>query len=216
MGFLLLIDIAQYLPGVIAAYTILFVGASSPGPSVAMLIGIATEQGRTPALVATLGIAFGSVTVNILTLLGVGLIVSQAAWAMSLLLIIGGIYLLYLAYGAFKKSVHPPELQPMSSVYRLPVKHFIKGYLLQVTNPKTISFWLAIASVGAVDGASAEVIVLFAAGGFLISFTCHGAWALALSIGHVRSAYFAKRRWIEATLGCFLTFFAFKLVSSER
>ena len=67
-------DLTPYLSGIIAAYSILLVGASSPGPSVAMLIGIATEQGRTPALLATLGIASGSMTINVLTTLGVGLL----------------------------------------------------------------------------------------------------------------------------------------------
>lgn len=94
-------EFAIYLPGFIAAYSILLVGASSSGPSVAMLIGIATSEGRTPALMATLGIAFGSVTINILTMLGIGLLLSQVAWGMSALRIIGAAYLLWLAYGAF-------------------------------------------------------------------------------------------------------------------
>ena len=37
-------QIAPLIPGIAAAYAILFVGASSPGPSVALLVGIATEQ----------------------------------------------------------------------------------------------------------------------------------------------------------------------------
>jgi len=42
-------EITPYLPGIVAAYAILLVAASSPGPAVALLIGIATEQGRAPA-----------------------------------------------------------------------------------------------------------------------------------------------------------------------
>lgn len=196
-------DIAPYLPGFIAAYAILLVGASSPGPSVAMLIGIATGQGRTPALVATLGIALGSMTINVLTMLGVGLILSQAAWAMSLLRVVGGAYLLYLAYGAFRKAMHPSAIQTIDSDRRAPLRHFMAGYLLQVTNPKAIAFWLAIASIGAVEGAGAAVIALFVMGAFLISFVCHGAWAVALSLSPIRAAYIAGRRWIESALGCF-------------
>ena len=48
-------------------------GSSSSGPSVALLVGIATGQGRTPALIATLGVALGSVIFNILSILDVGL-----------------------------------------------------------------------------------------------------------------------------------------------
>ena len=210
-----MIDITPYLSGFIAAYSILLVGAFSPGPSVAMLIGIATEQGRTPALIATLGIALGSVTINVMTMLGVGLILSQAAWAMSLLRIIGASYLLYLAYSAFSRALHPPVLETIHSDDCAPVKHFLAGYLLQVTNPKAIAFWLAIASVGAVNGAKIGVILMFILGAFLISFACHGAWAVALSASPIRSAYIIGRRWIELSLGCFFAFAAYKLVTSE-
>ncbi|MBX2870324.1 MAG: LysE family translocator [Acidiferrobacterales bacterium] len=207
-------DIDPYIPGFIAAYSILLVGASSPGPSVAMLVGIATEQGRIPALLATLGIALGSVTINILTILGVGFILSQAAWAMVVLRIVGAIYLLYLAYNAFKKAVDsPPTPSPIFET-RSPCKNFAAGYLLQVTNPKTIAFWLAISSVGAVDGASVGIIMLFIFGGFIISFSCHGAWAFALSINTIRAAYFKARRKIETALGCFFAFAAYKIASA--
>jgi threonine/homoserine/homoserine lactone efflux protein len=113
-------QIAPYLPGISTAYAILFVGASSPGPSVALLIGIANEQGRSPALIATLGIALGSLTINVLTILGIGLFLSQTAWAMSLLRIAGAAYLLYLAYGAFRKAIQPPLLQAIISYQTLP------------------------------------------------------------------------------------------------
>lgn len=208
-------EITSYLPGILTAYVILLVAAASPGPAVALLIGIATEQGRTPALVATLGISLGSMTINILTMLGVGVVLSQAAWAVIILQLIGALYLLYLAYGAFLKAIQPPKLQSVESVYRPLSKHFCVGYLLQVTNPKAISFWIAISSIGAVDGATASVVTIFLIGTFIISFGCHGAWAVALSLDSVRMGYIASRRWVEATLGGLFTFFAYKLVTVE-
>ncbi|MEE9334976.1 MAG: LysE family translocator [Granulosicoccaceae bacterium] len=210
-----MIDITSYLPEILAAYAILLVAASSPGPAVALLIGIATEQGRTPALIATLGISLGSMTINILTMLGVGIVLSQAAWAVSTLRVIGALYLLYLAYGAFTKAIQPPNLETVESVHRPLSKHFLAGYLLQVTNPKAISFWIAISSIGAVDGAAASVVAIFLVGAFIISFACHGAWAVALSLNAVRFAYVASRRWVEATLGCLFTFFAYKLGTAD-
>lgn len=208
-------EVTSYLPGFLAAYAVLVVGASSPGPSVAMLIGIAVGQGRTPALVATLGIAVGSMTINILTILGVGILLSQAAWAMSALRVLGALYLAYLAYGAFKRAGKPPSLQPVETKSKSLVKQFLGGYLLQVSNPKAIAFWLAVASVGAVEGAGLGVIVLFVAGGFIISFGCHAAWAVALSVNSVRNAYVAKRRWIETMLGGVFSFAAVKLAVSS-
>ena len=208
-------DITPYLAGIFAAYAILLVAASSPGPAVALLIGIATAQGRTPALVATLGISLGSVTINILTMLGVGFILSQAAWAVSLLRFMGALYLLYLAYGAFKRAMNSASLEPIEPRFQSTAKQFLAGYLLQVTNPKAISFWIAIASIGAVEGAAFPIVLLYLSGAFLISFVCHGAWAFALSMSSVRRGYARSRRWVEATLGGLFTFFAYRLATAE-
>lgn len=209
-------ELLPYLPGIISAYGILFVAALSPGPSVALLVGIATEQGRAPALIATTGIALGSLTINVLTLMGVGLLLSEIAWAMSLMRLAGAAYLFYLAYGAFKKAINPPKLQPMKPTHGDRLKHFSSGYFLQVTNPKAISFWLAIASVGAVDGASFNIVLLFILGAFCISFCCHGVWAVALSLASIRRGYAACRRWIELGLGGLFLFYSFKLATSDR
>lgn len=208
-------DLAPHLPAFLAAYTILVVAASSPGPAVAFLLGLATTQGRAPALIATTGIAFGSMTLNLLTLAGVGLLIAEAAWAMQILRLIGAAYLLWLAWQAFRKAIHPPRLTAMAVQPRSVARHFTAGYLLQVTNPKAIVFWLAIASVGATEGGTLGVVAAFLVGAFAISFICHGLWAVLLSSRPVRVTYQNARRWIEAALGGFFTFAAVKLATSE-
>jgi len=210
-----MIDLAVYLPGILAAYAILIVGAASPGPAVAMLLGMATHQGRQPALLGASGIAFGSATLNLLTLLGVGYLMSQAAWAMTGLRWIGTDYLLWLAWGAFRKAVTPPEIAANASVPASAIQAFAKGYALQITNPKAIAFWLAIASVAATAGAGWSIKALFVLGGFLISFACHVAWALLLSARPVRAAYQRSRGWVEGALGGFFTFAAFKIATNR-
>lgn len=209
-------EIYDYLPGFLAAYAILFIGTLSPGPSVAMLVGLATGQGRTPALMATLGIAFGSATINVLTILGIGLLLSEAAALTSVVRVIGALYLLYLAFGAFKNAARSTSLGSIDSRSNSLYRHVIAGYILQVTNPKAIAFWLAISSVGAVEGASYGVILLYITGGFFISFVGHAAWAVSLSSRYFREAYYRKRKWIEMSLGAFFVFAAYKLTVSER
>ena len=208
-------DLLPFLPGFLAAYAILFVAASSPGPAVAMLLGIGISQGRAPALIASAGIASGSILLNIFTLAGVGLILAQAAWAMLVLRLIGAAYLAYLAYGAFKKAAKPPQVQAAEVTAKPAWQHFISGFLLQVTNPKAIVFWLAIASVGATTGGGPVIVGLFVIGAFLISFFCHGAWAVLLSAQPIRTAYQSARRWIEGTLGLFFSFAAYKLATTR-
>ena len=204
-----------FLPAMLVAWGILLVGASSPGPAVAMLMGLATGQGRTAALTACAGIALASVTLNVLTMLGVSLILSQAAWAMMGLRLLGAAYLLYLAYGAFKKAITPPQIEAAAVEHRSTLQLFAMGYAIQVLNPKAVAFWLAIAAVGATTSAPLGVAAFFVISCAAISFVCHGAWALLLSATPVRRAYHRLRRYVEGALGAFLTFAAFKLATSR-
>ena len=80
----------------------------------------------------------------------------------------------------------------------------LTGFFLQLSNPKAIFFWLAVASVGGVGDAPLPVVVLFVAGAFVNSFAGHGGYALLLSSTPFRSTYQRFRRWIEGGLGCFL------------
>lgn len=208
-------ELLPFLPGFAAAYAILFLGASSPGPAVAMLLGIGLSHGRGPAMMATWGIATGSVILNVGTLIGVGLLLSQATWAMTVLRIIGAAYLLWLAWGAFRRAADPKEVKPAEVPRRSGPRYFAMGFLLQVTNPKAIVFWLAIAATGATEGGGPLVIAAFVLGAFLISFGCHGSWALLLSSSAIRAAYGRARRWIEGVLGVFFTAAALRL-ATER
>ncbi|QPM91002.1 LysE family translocator [Pseudooceanicola algae] len=207
-------DLIAHMPKILAAYSILLVAAISPGPAVAFLLGVSASRGRAAALTATTGIAFGSTTINLMTMLGVGLLLSQAAWAMEVLRIAGACYLLWLAYGAFRRAAHPPALAPAG----LPGgsgRLFAAGWLMQTTNPKAIAFWLAIAAIGATAGAGPLTYAAFFTGAFALSFICHAAWALLLSAAPVRAAYAAGRRWIEGALGTFFCFAAWKIAASE-
>ena len=208
-------DLGSVLPGFAAAYAILLVAASSPGPAVAMLLGVANARGRRPALIAAGGIATGSVAINLITLIGVGLLLQQAAWAMTGLRLIGGAYLAWLAWGSLKRAVSPPPVAAAAMPPAPAWRYFVMGMALQVTNPKAIAFWLAIAAVGATRGGGPGIVAAFVAGAWIISFACHGAWALLLSAAPVRALYARGRRWIEGALGAFLGAMAFRLATDR-
>lgn len=208
-------DLALFLPGILAAYAILLVAASSPGPSVALLLGVGAAQGRGAAMATTAGIAMGSVLLNALTLAGVGLILEQAAWAMTGLRLLGAIYLAWLAYGAFKKAADPTPITPAAAKPKSHRANFATGFALQATNPKAIVFWIAIHAVSGVALAPPAIVAAFFVGAYVISFICHGGWAFLFSSTIFRAGYARARRWIEAALGTFLAFMAFRL-ATER
>jgi len=205
----------EHLAPLLLAWSIQLTGVLSPGPSVALILGVATAQGRGPALMTAFGIGCGSVVLSLATVIGITAIFAQVAELMTLVRIIGAAYLAWLAYGAFKKAVNPPPLNIADMPRRALKRLWIKGFLMQIANPKAILFWLAIAGLGGIGDAPVGIVALFVAGAFVNSVAGHGAWALVLSAAPVRRAYQSARRGVEATLGAVFTFAAFSLATAR-
>lgn len=205
-----------WLPGFAAAYAIQVVSVASPGPGVALLLGLGLSQGRAAALSAALGIAVGAAGLALATTLGLGLLMEQVAWLSTIIRAAGAGYLMWLAIKAWKRALAPTAIAvaPASGGGGF-VRAFGTGLAMQLTNPKAIVFWLAIASVGATTAAPVAVVALFVTGAFTISLIGHAAYAILLSSLPFRLAYERGRRWVEAGIGGCLTWFAFRLATDK-
>lgn len=205
-----------YLPAFIAAYSIQAVGVLSPGPAVALLLGIGAEQGRAAALIAACGIAIGAGCLALGTAMGLGLLLQQVAWAGTALRWLGAAYLAWLALKAWQKAIIPPKVR-VADVPRLaPRRLFLMGLTLQLTNIKALFFWFAAVSAGPAQTAPLPVLLTFALGGALVSLIGHGLYAIILSSRPVRHLYNAARRWIEGALGAFLGLMAFRMATERQ
>lgn len=207
--------LTDYLPQLLLAWSIQAMGALSPGPSVALILGVAVSHGRLPSLVTALGVACGSIVLSVGTVLGVVVIFQQVAELMSVIRFVGAAYLAWLAWKAFRKAVAPKDVIQAAAPARGILRTALAGFFLQVSNPKAILFWLAIASIGGVGNAPVAAVVLFVAGAFAISFMAHGGYAVVLSAGPARRAYARAHRWIEGVLGCFFLFASFRLATAR-
>lgn len=205
----------DYLPALLAAWGIQLVGVMSPGPSVALLLGVGTAQGARAALLTCAGIASGSIILSLSTVLGLTVIFAQLAEAMLVLKLLGAGYLAWLAFGAFRRAASPPPPPSPTSVRASATRLARRGFLLQVTNPKAIFFWIAIASLGGLATAPWSVIAVFVAGAFLNSFFGHGLWGLVFASSPMRRLYLSGRRWVEGALGAFFAFASYKLLTTR-
>lgn len=205
----------EYLPQLTLAWSIQLMGVISPGPSVMLILGVATNQGRLPSLVTAFGIACASLVLSTATVFGLAAVMSEMANFVTYVRLTGAAYLTWLAYKAFHTAAQNQDpsmkLQAVTSSW----KSALTGFSLQLSNPKAIFFWIAVASVGGVGNAPAIVVLVFVVGAFLISFIGHGGYALMLSSRPIRRGYFRARRWVEGGLGCFFLFAGFKLATSE-
>jgi threonine/homoserine/homoserine lactone efflux protein len=147
--------------------------------------------------------------------IGVAALFSQMASLMIGVRLLGAAYLAYLAYRSFRTAIYLPPVDLKSKAPLNGTRTALAGYVMQISNPKAIFFWLAVAAAGGVGNAPLPIIALFVAGAFVNSFLGHGVYALLLSSTPFRTAYGRARRWIEGTLGVFFTFFAFKLATDR-
>lgn len=207
--------LSEFLPHLLLAWSIQFMGIISPGPGVMLILGVATNRGRAASLVTSLGIASGSVVLATATVLGITAIFAQMANAMTVLRWLGALYLFWLAYKSLKTAWKNPPLPKAEAVPSSPWRTGLTGFGLQISNPKAIGFWLAIAAVGGLGEAPLPIILLFIAVAFINSFLGHGAYAVVLSSPPMRALYARFRRWVDGTLGTLFLLAGLRLATSR-
>lgn len=207
----------MYLPGILLAYSAFMLGISSPGPNVMAIIGTSMSVGRQSGIALALGVATGSVTWAMLTALGLAAVLSTYASALIVIKIAGGLYLLWLAYKAFRSaaSSHDLEVRQLDGTPRSPFGYALRGYIIQMTNPKAALSWIAIISLGLQPGSPLWVAGVIVAGTFVLSIVIHVLYAIAFSTPLMVSIYAKARRYIQASLGAFFTVAGLKLLSSR-
>jgi threonine/homoserine/homoserine lactone efflux protein len=166
-----------------------------PGPSVLFVIGRSLSLGRKGGFLSVLGNALGMLPTIVLVSLGVGAIVAESIVVFTVIKFIGAAYLVYLGVQAIRhrndqaEAAGPAPARPSS--FRL----LREGFLVGVTNPKTIVFFLAVLPQfvryenGAVPLQMAVLGMIF----FTIALGTDSVWALTAGTARVWFARSPKR-----------------------
>lgn len=123
------------------AYVAYLIAVASPGPAVFAIIGTSIAQGRRAGLITAFGISGGSLTWATAAALGLAAVLRHYAIALEIMKILGELYLLYLAWKAFK-SAHLPDAQAAigDTTTNLGARQlWLRGYAIHVTNPRRSS-----------------------------------------------------------------------------
>lgn len=210
-------NIALYLPGILMAYAAFLLAIASPGPNILAVIGTSMSIGRKSGIALALGVATGSFTWAILTVIGLSALLSQYAVALIVIKIFGGLYLLWLAYKSFKSAMakHDIEAKELAGGKRTPFGYAKRGYIIQMTNPKAALAWIAIISLGLTDGAPHWVGLVIVLGTFALSILIHLMYAIAFSTPVMVRIYGKARRGIQGVLGTFFALAGLRLLISR-
>jgi amino acid exporter len=212
-----MVDLSSHIQAVLLAYGAFLLGIASPGPNVLSVMSTSMGDGRRSGMALAFGVSLGSLTWAALTAMGLTTLLAAHVWALSLLKLAGGLYLLWLACKAFRSAARadPIEMSPVNGSRRSIVGYVWRGYSVMMTNPKAILAWVAIMSVGLQPGAPIWVAAAIIGGTFALSMAIHLLYALAFSSGPMIRMYARARRKIEVTLGVFFAFVGLKLLLSR-
>ena len=124
-----------------------FVVAVSPGPATLSNATLAMSKGRKVSLVYGAGLSTGLLLWGIVAASGMGVVLQGSLYLLMALKVLGGLYLLWLAYQMFRSSFHSlSELANNQTSETGLGKWFLRGFILNSSNPKTVVAWMAALS----------------------------------------------------------------------
>jgi len=118
-----------------------FVLAITPGPDMILFLSRTVTGGRTMGFAAMLGASAGMVVHMTLAAFGLSALLAVSATAFFILKVVGGLYLLWLAYGALRHGSAfcvDREDVPQQSLRAM----VLTGVGINLTNPKVIVFFV--------------------------------------------------------------------------
>jgi len=116
--------------------------ALAPGPDNIFVLTQGITKGFKAAFITTLGFTSGVVIHTSAAAFGITVIFQTSELAFNIVKYVGAIYLIYLAYQAYKYRNEPLDLNEKNGTSTLK-KLYIKAFFMNVLNPKVSIFFLA-------------------------------------------------------------------------
>lgn len=191
-------------PSFVVAITAYTIGAASPGPSILAIMAEAMTRGRRAALALAAGCYCGSCFWGLSTALGMAALMRTYSWALVVLNVAGGAYMLWLAWKSARAALAPAPVAFVPSASAAgPVdarRAWLRGLALHLTNPKAIFVWLSIVALALGPAASEAAPFRVVGTCLVIGIGIFFGYALAFSTPLARRAYARVHRAFNAAL----------------
>ena len=150
-----------------------------PGPSVLFVIGRSLALGRMGGLLSVVGNAIGMLPLVAAVALGVGTVVAQSVLLFTGIKVASALYLVYLGVQAIRHRADAAAAVTGELAPRSPWRLLGEGFVVGVTNPKTIAFFVAVLPqfvdfhAGAIPLQMATLSTAFV----VLALACDSVWA---------------------------------------
>jgi homoserine/homoserine lactone efflux protein len=150
-----------------------------PGPIVTLVIATGASRGLRAALQTVIGTTLGNAALLAAIALGLSWILKTSAEVFDALRWMGAAYLIWLGVQMWRKAGTPLDASPQGAHV-----HAWRGFVVAITNPKTIAFFTAFLPQF-VDPALpvTRQLVVMCTVTVVLAGLCDAAWAVAAGLG---------------------------------
>ena len=196
----------------------LALGTISPGPSFILVARVALGKSRNGGIAASLGMAIGACFFATLSLVGLQIIFNAVPFLYFSLKIMGGLYLLYMAWMTWKGRNDPglsSEDQDFPNQKKDLFISFRNGLITQVSNPKTAIVYTSIfASLMPKNYTFQDTMILVSCI-FLLEAGWYSFVSIILSHPIPKRIYLNAKRTIDKITTGILVALGLKIILSE-
>lgn len=194
----------EYVVQFMAVTTIGVLAVTSPGPDFLVVVRNTMSFSKRAGVWTAVGISMGTTFWILMSLIGVSLILSQAAVVYTTLKLVGAIYLVYLGVQSLRSaSSVGSTLENIERSHRHmgALRAFVIGLLTNVFNPKVGVFFLTFFSSVLGPETSISLKVFYGIEVSVIALVWFTCVARFLSISYVRNVFEKCRKWFDAVTG---------------
>ena len=168
----------------------------TPGPIVTLVISTAATRGVGAGLVTVAGTSTGNAVLLAAIALGLSWVLAHAVYLFELLRWAGTAYLIWLGVRAWRNADRPQQLTTGHHV------HFWRGFLVALSNPKTLAFFTAFLPQF-VDPArpAARQLAVMCGVTVLLAALSDSCWAVASGLGRAWFVRPARARLLGRASG---------------
>lgn len=187
------------------------IATASPGPATIAVAAVSMRAGRKAGLLFGMGLSVGLAFWGLVAATGLGALLQASSYALSILKLLGGTYLLWLGYNAARSAAKTGH----AFVELAGERHdFSRGLFLNLSNPKAIFAWMAVLSLGLGDGSEATHVILATGLCMALGILIYAIYALIFSTSGAMVIYCKLRRWIDGVVAGLFTLVGIGLIRS--
>ena len=162
---------------------------------------IAMSRGRKTSLIYGAGLSTGLVFWGIVAASGFGVILQSSVHLLMALKIFGGLYLIWLAFLSGREAICPDKQSlQVENDSKSHLGWFIKGVVLNVSNPKSVVAWMAALSVGLGSNDNTTALLLGVVVCIVVGFFTNALYSVFFSFNGVMAWYQNASRWINGVV----------------